>query len=207
MLSKEKIREWLSSFKDFLSEQEWFQQLKGKWEELDPQSRNYLKLASFGSAILLITLLMFTFIWSVHSLKTELSEKKALLTSIQNANEEIRQLKETIPSTTLQSGSKTDGVTWNSYFDTIAITSGIDKSNLTISAEKPGNSSEQSKETLFDIGVKHVNIKQIVHYMVSLENGQRPVKIRNLLIDNKGEPTGYLDANLAISGFTLVEQK
>ena len=52
-----------------------------------------------------------------------------------------------------------------------------------------------------------MNIKQVVRYAASLESGSRPIKLRNLLIDTKTDPSGYLDATLALSAFTLVEQK
>jgi hypothetical protein len=46
----------LDAVTDFLNDQPWFQQLKQKWEELDPQSRTYLQIAAvigtpFGQCI------------------------------------------------------------------------------------------------------------------------------------------------------------
>ena len=38
-----KLKEAWTSFSDQVSQSAWFQQLKAKWEELDPQSRLYLK--------------------------------------------------------------------------------------------------------------------------------------------------------------------
>jgi len=85
--------------------------------------------------------------------------------------------------------------------------SGIDKSGITASPEKAGESSEQTKETLVDLNLKHVSIKQVVNFAVALESGARPVKLRNLQIDTKADPTGYMDATLSVSGFTPVVQK
>ena len=38
MESSSRLSEWMGSVTDWLGEQEWFQQLKGKWDELDAQS-------------------------------------------------------------------------------------------------------------------------------------------------------------------------
>lgn len=205
MLNNERIKEWIEQASDSIQEQVWFQQLKAKWEELDPQSKIYLKFAGIGAGILLVILFILSAIWSVHSLKHELTEKQDLLRSIQNANDEISRLRNATPG----GGARPEGegAPWTGYFENLAPNSGIDRGSLAVANEKAGSSSDQSKEMLFDINLKHVNIKQIVRYGFALETGQRPVKIRNLLIDTKGDPSGYLDATLSVSGFTLVVPK
>ena len=139
--------------------------------------------------------------WNVQRLKSELTEKKALLTLVQSASEELRRLK------TSGGNGGSDASAWAPYFESIAGTAGVDKSNITIGSEKPGATSEQSKEVLFELGLKHVNIKQVIRYAFMLESGQRPVKLRNVMIDTKGDQAGYLDATLAVSAFTLVNPK
>ncbi len=204
MESNSKFRELLDQFTDKLNEQQWFQELKSKWEELDPQSRTYLQFAGVGAGILSVFFIILSSIWSVHSLKKELSEKRALLSYIQAANDELFRLKETGSNV---AGKDREGGSWTNHFESLGATAGIDRSTVSVSSEKPGPSSEQTKEVLYEISLKHVNIKQIVRYAFALENGQRPVKLRNLSIETKNDPTGYLDASLSVSGFTLVEPK
>jgi len=203
MLNSAKIKEWMDSAADSISEQQWFQELRGKWEELDPQSRNYVKLAAFGASVLSVFFVILSALWSVHSLNNELSEKRALLDMIQSANDELRMLKSSIPG---GAGAERES-SWASYFESSASTSGLDRSSLNISTEKPGNSTDQTKEAMYDISIKHISIKQLVRYVVALENGQRPVKFRNMQIETKGDSQGYLDVNLALSAFTIVEPK
>ena len=62
---------------------------------------------------------------------------------------------------------------------------------------------DQAKEAMFDLKLKHVTIRQVVRYAFFLESGGKPVKLRNLTIDTKGDPSGYLDATLAVSGFAV----
>jgi hypothetical protein len=92
---------------------------------------------------------------------------------------------------------------WHAYFESLAPNAGLDKSSLSVNSEKVGASNDQSKETLFDLNLKHVSIKQIVRFALALESGQKPIKLRNLSIDTKDDPAGYMDATLAISVFTL----
>ena len=209
MENESKFKQWFQSAVDFINEQAWFQEAKTKWEELDPKSKMYLRFAGFGISVLAVLSILASVMWSVHSLKGDLLEKRALLAMVQNATDEMRRLRENTPSGASGAGaSNTDAAGgWNGYFETIAGSAGVDKAALGISVDKAGASSDQSKEHLFELGLKHVNIKQITRFAFMLESGQRPVKLRNLTIDTKSDRSGYLDATLAVSAFTLVTPK
>src|SRR2546430_16094589 len=88
---------------------------------------------------------------------------------------------------------------WPPYFDSIATAAGLTKDNYAVSEAKAGASSDVSKEALFDISLKHVNIRQAVRFAQGLESGTRPVKVRNLTITTIPDGTGYLDAVLSVS--------
>lgn len=199
-MESNKLGQWMDSLRDALADQPWFQSLKAKWDELDPQSRTYLKLASAGGALVLTVAVAGSFVWNVSKLKRELAEKNELLGMIQSANDEMRRLKESNASVGMAASAAEP---WPPYFTGLAASAGIAKESLTLSEEKKGAGSEQVKESLIDIGVKHANIRQITRLAFSLENGARPVKLRNLLIDTKDDPAGYMDATLSVSAFTL----
>lgn len=205
MESNSRFGQWMSSASEFLSEQAWFQQLKARWDELDPQSRLYLKAAGFVVSILLVIGVSGNFVWSVHRLKRELAEKTEILQSIQSANDELRRLKETTSG--LAAAATAGGEPWGTYLGNVAGTAGIGKEAVTVSEEKKGAGSEQVKESLVDVTIKKVNIRQLVRYAYQLENGTRPVKLRNLLIDTHSDLTGYLDATLSVSAFSVVPAK
>lgn len=201
MESDSRFKQWASTASDWLGEQVWFQQIKAKWDELDPNSRAYLKAGAMGGTLLLAIGLVISSIWSVHSLKSELNDKQDLLTLIQSANEELRKLREqTSGVPTASSG----GGAWPGYFETIATNAGIEKDALGVGTEKPGATGETTKETLYDLSLKHVSVKQVVRYAFNLENGARPVKLRNIQIDTKNDPDGYMDATLSVSGFAMI---
>ena len=202
MESDSRFHLWLTSISDWLNEQAWFQELKTKWEELDPQSRVYLKAATAGGTLLLTLIVVISSIWSVHSLKTELNDKQDLLTMIQSANEELRSLREQTANSPAASGGPSG--TWSNYFETVAANSGVDKSSMAVSDEAAGTTTDMAKETLYDVSLKHVSIKQIVRYAFGLESGARPVKLRNLSIDTHADPAGYMDASLSVSAFAMI---
>ncbi|MCM2278704.1 MAG: hypothetical protein NDJ89_11575 [Oligoflexia bacterium] len=190
----------VDSVSDFFAEQEWVRQLKAKWDDLDPKSQLYLRLGSLVGGGALVVFATGSFLWSVHGLKKEVSEKAELVQLLQSANDEMRRLKESGSSAPVAAGTEP----WSAYFTGVAAPLGLGKENFSVSEEKKAaGESDQVKESLYDLSLKKVNIRQVVRLAFSLENGARPVKIRNLLIDTKEDPTGYMDATLSVSAFTV----
>jgi hypothetical protein len=198
-----RVTEALNGLIEKIVNQPWFQELKSKWEELDPQSRMSLKLAGVALSLVGLVFMIFSSIWSVYSLKKELKDKKVLSTLLQSANDEMLTLKSRAPSAPTTVNPDAVETPWSGYFEGIANSLSLDKTTVSIGQEKAGDSSDESKEAIYEIGLKHVNIKQVVRFALALESGSRPVKIKNLTVDTKDDPTGYLDATLVLSSFTL----
>lgn len=195
---QEKIGEWLN-------DQEWFQQIKQKWDELDAQSRLYLQIAGICGSVGLVLFSLFSFMWKVHKLKAETADKTQLLTMITSADNELKRLRElNAPLNQAAATPEQKPQTWPEYIDSSASRVGIDKNVYTVSEPKPGTSSELTKESLIDVSLKKVNIKQVVRFALSVQNGGRPVKLRNLVIDTHPDGTGYLNATLSLSAFNLI---
>ncbi len=201
----EKFKEGWTKFTDSLEEQVWYQELKQKWEELDPQNRFYAKAASLGGILLLMIIAVLSSMWGVYKLKREYSEKTDLLATLQTANDELRRLKD-LNSSAAAGGAGEAAGPWQPYIQSVAGQSGLEPAALEIGAEKPGNSTDSSKEALMELSLKHVSIKQVVRMAFQLENGTRPMKLRNLTVDTQADPAGYMNATLAVSGFTLVNK-
>jgi hypothetical protein len=182
----------------------WFQQIKSKWEELDPQSRLYLSIAGMALVALLSLSGIASAVWSVQSLKRELADKHDLMNLIQTANDEMRRLRDLVPAAA-QGGMEGEGGNWTAYFEAKAGPATVSKEALAVSEEKSGGSSDLGKESLFTLSLKKVSIRQVVRYAFQLENGQRPIKLRSLSIDTQQDPAGYMDATLAVSAFSLKE--
>ncbi|MEK6706572.1 MAG: hypothetical protein AABZ06_12380 [Bdellovibrionota bacterium] len=206
MGTKKKIGNIVHKAGDFVSEQQAFQQLKAKWDELDPQSRMYLKVLSASAGSLLLIFIMASSIYNVYRIKKDVTTKLDLLMLVQSANDELRRLKESNASAT-SAHADLDSTPWPAYFENVASNAGIGKEVFSVSTEKmPEKPVGETKESLFDISLKHINIKQAIRYAVNLESGAKPVKLRNLAIDTKQDPKGYLDATLSVSAFTPAQK-
>jgi hypothetical protein len=56
---------------------------------------------------------------------------------------------------------------------------------------------------IVEINLPQTTIKKIIQYALAIENGNRPAKIRSLLIDKKDNFTGPLDSTLVVSAFKV----
>ncbi len=197
----EKLTEWSRKTSEWLNDQQWYQEARAKWDELDLQTKTYIKLGFGVFGLLSVFFALLSSVWSTHSLKNELEDKNSLVNFIRGANDEIRRLKDLMPAAAAL-GGKPETAPWLSYFESSATSSGIEPANLSLLAEKAGQSSDSAKETLIDLKVKHVNIKKLTAFIKTLETGSRPIKVRNLSVEAQPDGSGYLDATLSLSGFT-----
>lgn len=202
---KAQLEESFDTFKDWLQEQEWFQQLKQKWEELDAPSQTGIKIGSAGLGVILVFVFIFSFILKVHGLKHEVSEKQDLLAIIQNSGDELKRLKEVSSSATAAAGTVTGD--WSDYLASQAGTIGLDRQSVSVANTKAGPATDQAKESLIDVTLKHATVRQIVRFALGLETGTRPVKVRTLTVDTGGDLGGYMDASLSLSAFSIIQPK
>lgn len=184
---------------DWLREQGWYQQARGKWDELDPQNRLYIQIALAAAVFGTLLLLLLSAQFSVRSLGREVAEKRDLLTLLQSSSEELRKLRDARGMMDAAPAGP-----WPAYFQSLAGPAGLDAAAITVSAEKAGTKTDLATEALIDLSLKKVSVRQVVKLAYGIENGPRPVKIRQLLIDTKADPEGYMDATLSVSAFTWV---
>jgi hypothetical protein len=203
MSKLEQLKDRLS---DTLAEQAWFQTLKAKYEELDARSRLLLKVSLSASGLLLLLGLGIQSSLKVSGLKSEISEKNDLLQLLDASNAELKKLREEQSMSGRGSPQESIGP-WGPYIEGVVLSAGLTKENYSLVNEKPGAKAEKSQETLLEVQLKKVNIKKASRVAFQLENGARPLKLRNLIIDTKSDPTGYLDATLHLSGFTLKKEE
>jgi hypothetical protein len=196
MESESRFQQIWSQFVEKLNEQVWFQQIKSKWDELDPQSRTYLGLGGVGALVLGTLLLLGIWSWNVNGTMREVAEKSDLLGQLQSANDEVRRLKEAAGG-----GMQAGEGGWSAFIGAQAAQVGIDPAALTVGEEKAGATTDLAKESLIEVSAKKVNLRQLVRLAFGLESAGRPVKLRALTVDTRGEDTGWLDATLQLSAF------
>lgn len=204
MENESRLSQWFSRISERLTDQPWFQQLRAKWDELDPQSRHYLRGGMIALAALLVFGTLLGSYWKVSSLKEELDEKQTLLTLVRTTADDVRRMKD------LGGGLDAGGGPWGAYLESQIQGSGIDLTTATVSPEKPaqppGSAQSTIEEALIDVRLNKVNLKQLVRLAHGLEQGLRPVKIRSLTIETEPDLSGWLKASLALSAFRAAER-
>lgn len=191
-----------SSILDKLNEQVWFQQIKAKWDEVPLESRNAIQIS--GISIISISILsgLLYFGLETYTLKKQYNDRLSILSLLQNATDEINRLKE---KSSLSGAEEKGG--WDSYFTKKAEGQHITKEQITISPESAIGSGGATKELAVTLTMKHINIKQFTNLVQSIENGERPVKVRNINVDTHFDPEGYLDAKIIVSAFEVATDK
>ncbi len=198
---KTSISQTFDRAKDWLTQQAFYQQLREKWDSLDSESQRSLKLGGAALSFLSVILLTAAYVWSTHSLRADVIEKQALLGQVQSWTDEVRGLRDATqgPAARMMELSGP----WNVVIDQLAVESGIDKAALNLASEKAGSVTDTAKETLLEISLKGVSIKQIVGFALKMEANPRVLRLKNLSIQTKEDLTGYLDAIMHVSGYTL----
>lgn len=203
METDSKLSQLMGKALERLNEQVWFQQIKAKWDELDNQSQFYLKLVSSGAVALMLLGVVFSAWSGVRDSRRQVNEKTDLVRLIENAIEERRRLQSEVSGGATLSGAAQSA--WPEYFQNAANIAGISSESVSVGQPKTGTEGEVSSESLFEINLKKINIRQLARYGYQLEHGGRPVKLRNLKVDADDELTGYMDATLSVSAFTPKE--
>lgn len=190
---RDRISEWLDS-------QVWFQQIKQKWDELDSQVQQIVKLAAAGAGILFCVVILGIWSLSVRSLKNEISEKRVLLTQMRGAQQEMRALREVN-----QGALGGMGGTWSHYAQQQLTQLGIAAENINVGVESPWDSSEiaadLAKRYLIEITLKKINVRQLVKAAFAIENGSRPGRLKKIVVDTEPDLSGYLSATLLVSAY------
>ncbi|MCC7442638.1 MAG: hypothetical protein IT285_13460 [Bdellovibrionales bacterium] len=201
MENESRIRVAWKQLMDKLGEQQWFRELKAKWDELDPQSRRNARVGGLAAVALTVGGIILSSMYTVAAKRSDFNDKSEILGMIRNASEEMRSLK---------GGSRpasADGMpNWPAYFRGKATNAGLDASTITVSTEKKGNSGNSTIESMFDVSLKRVNVRQLAKYAFYLQNGEQPVKLKHLKIDTDGDE-GHLNASLDVSAFSLKKKE
>lgn len=201
-----------TSLGDKIQDEVWFQQIKEKWDNLEPTEKFYVKLGGLGSALLGSVIALAVFAYSTHSLTKMKRIKSDIALFISNSSDEIRKLRAItgtqppVLSAPAASASptpiaQTAPVIWSSVFDSIMSTANIDRSKVSYFVEKPGGQIGSTKELLYDVTVQEINLRQAVKLAVQLESASQPIKVRHVSLANVGA-LGAMNVKFAISAFS-----
>lgn len=195
MASNSKFSQLMEQFQDKLQEQVWYQQIRAKWDELDPRHRQIASMVGiFGSfaVLIIVTLSMYS---SVSTKQAELDEKLALIKHLNRSQDELRRLRDNNPL----SGMGGSDEPWTGYIESQASQMGIAAENLKVNEQAPQSGSNGApSEQIIDIDLKKVNVRQLVKLIFQLENGARPAKVKTLQVDTEPDESGYVNLKFSL---------
>lgn len=186
----------LDRFFETVRESEAFQQIKGKYDELDSQAKVYVNLGALAAVILLIVLSVLIGMAKVNGLKSEIEEREELIGYLQRSADTIKQLR------AQQSASNADTSSpLPTFVENVLSRAGLDRGKAEIGAEHPGAEEKDSVEMLLDVKLNQVNLRQLSQFLfqVTEQGAARGLNVKDLVVDTKGDPSGWLDASVTIA--------
>ena len=191
------LKSKLVELRDLIRDSEAYQELKTKYDELDGQTKFYINIGVIGAVALIILSSVFSGISKVNGLKRDINEREALIGYLQDAADNIKQLR----AQSIQNQGADASAPLNTWVENVVASSNLDKSRVEVSAERTGVEDKESREVLVDIKLTQVNLRQVTRLLSNLaEQGKtRNLNIKDLTIDTKGDPTGYMDSTTTIA--------
>jgi len=186
-----------------LTQQQWFVELKGKWEELDSKNRTYLQYGGVALSVLIIFIFLVNLSVGVSSMKDEFIYKQKLADFIIDSNSEIKNLKISSRPRAADNGRKAN---WTNYIKQSFQTYGIGPELVNVNEKQLPISRNKVKETLINVSVDQINLKQIVKVAFDLENGTNPMMLRGLHVKTRDDK-GFLKVAYTFSGFDIKKDK
>ncbi len=190
----EKLDKLLEKIRD----SEIYQQLKLKYDELDSQSKLYVNLGAVGGVVLAVFLSLVVSMAKLNGLKSEINEREELIGYLQRSSDQIKQLQAAQHNSHNQSDTSSPfGTLVNNSLQTL----NIDPAKADVGSEHPGTQTKTATESLLDVKLTQVNLRQIQQLLFSLseQGALRSISIKDLTVDTKGDPSGWMDASFVVS--------
>lgn len=192
------INEFVKSASEWLTEQSWFDDLKMRWQDLDPRSRGYFKLGAMGVGGVIAFFMMISVLSGVTGARSDYYARLEMLGTLDSATAEMKSLKR---RTGMDSGGEIP-TPWADRFGRIANESSIDPSAMIVGPETPGKQNELVKEGIFDLSFKNITIRQLVGFLVKLQMSGSPARLDNIEVNTVGAE-GYMDAKTRVTALTV----
>ncbi|MBS1958680.1 MAG: type II secretion system protein M [Bdellovibrionales bacterium] len=199
-LSDKLSEQWNSALEN-LKDQSWYQQAQSSFQQLSPEQQNYVRWGSIAASVLLLFYFIFSAAQSANAVKDEYRDKQELLTTINQAGDEIRRLKGQNAGFSTGAGS----ASWKAILQNIASQQGLTTESLEVSKESPGSSQSMIQETLVEANIKGIFVRPLVGFLYQVEHNSPPMKLKGLQVENGAE--GALNVKMILSGFMPKTEK
>jgi Na+-transporting methylmalonyl-CoA/oxaloacetate decarboxylase gamma subunit len=174
--------------------------LRAKYDELDSNVKIYINIGGVVLILLVILITVLTGMSKVSGLKSEIAARNELINYLLTAEERIKFYK---AQKEAFAGNADMSSTLNDFVQKMAQNSGYNSEKLTVTEEKNGQETKETKEVLVDINLTQTNIRTFSQFLFNMTNQGSPrnLTIKDLTIDTKGDPLGYIDATLTVATY------
>lgn len=193
------LKNSFGAFTDRIRDSEAVQQIKAKYDELDPQSKLYLNLGGVIAGFLFILITVISGLSTVNGLKNDMNEREEMIGWLQRSGDNLKLMKAQFES------KQNDNINTplNSFIENVGATTGLNPEKLSVAAESAGETLKEAKEVLVDVKMAHTNLKVVTRFLFNLtdQGEKRNLTIKNLTIDTKEDPDGYIDVSMTVAGY------
>jgi hypothetical protein len=177
-----------------------YNQFKTKYDELDSQAKLYVNLGAVAAVVLFIFFTILYGMAKVNGLKSDINEREELIGSLQRSSDQIKQLKALQQN---QRGNADASAALPAFVDNVLQNSALDRSKADVSPERNGAEEKDTHEILVDIKLTQINLKQLTRFLYTLtdQGATRNLNIKDLNVDTKGDPTGWIDATVTVASY------
>ena len=175
-------------------------ELKQRYEDLDAQTKVYIGFGTAGGLLILLICTVVFPISKLNSIKAEINDKEATIAYLQKSSDQIKQLK-------LQQQQAGQGADLSSplplFIQSIVSASGADPEKLDIGGERVGTVDKDSQEVMVDVRMNQTNLRMVnkILFNITDRGSVRGLNIKDLNMDTKGDPNGYMDASFTVASF------
>ncbi len=183
-----------------LKQQEWAQDLQGRWSALDPTLQRNILIGSLSGGVLIAAISVIMLQSAVFSVRSEVRENEELTEFVQKSNEESRRMK---GSGTFSGASNTQSA---QEFVAQQLASELKQPDAVSVVEKRSlPPSGQLQETLVRLKIENLSLRGLVILSNSLERPSIPMKLRALDVESNTENTALV-VKVAVSEFQVLEK-
>jgi hypothetical protein len=188
-----------------IKDNDFFIQIKSKYDELDSKQKFIVNLSILGSGALLILIFFITLVSKVSSLKTELHEREELISWLEQEAYQLKILKS-------QHNNSDDidnlNTPLHTFIETIATQTGIPSDKITVAKEQEKEKLKNAVVITAPVTMNKTNLRILTRFLFNLTSkGQsRNLTITELTVDTKNDPDGYLDANFVVQTYKGLEK-
>ncbi len=193
---KDKLSELWDQFKD----SELYRSISNKYDELDSKTKLVINLSVLAFMILFVFTTVISGMSKVSGLSADINEREEMIGFLQRSSDNLKQLKAQQEAT---QGNVDTQSELNKFVEDVSRNSGFNPEKVSIAAERPGKELKDAKETMVDVKITQINVEQMTKFMFDLtdQGSARSLTIKDLTVDTKGDPSGYVDVNMTVAAY------